>query len=71
MQSSLSLRCFFCGAYVFIHIFLVLSRLKVNFEDVLIRFEHLFSHKRSGIGLELHIKRSVIIAFGCIRLSHH
>ncbi|XP_028410274.1 autophagy-related protein 2 homolog B-like [Dendronephthya gigantea] len=35
----------------------VLSRIKVSFEDVLIRFEHLLRHKRSGVGLELHIER--------------
>ena len=40
-------------------LFAVLSRIKVSFEDVLIRFEHLFSNKKSGVGLELHIKRFV------------
>ena len=41
-------------------LFSVLSRIKVSFEDVLIRFEHLFSNKKSGVGLELHIERFVV-----------
>ena len=41
-------------------LFSVLSRIKVSLEDVLIRFEHLFSNKKSGVGLELHIERFVV-----------
>ena len=51
-----------CRDCMLTHFFLfsVLSRIKVSFEDVLIRFEHLFCNKKSGVGLELHIKRFLV-----------